>query len=71
MIPYAGDMRNFQENIHWYLWSWVLEVGGGVDVKFWMFSGRERATKIEQVQTKEEFGSFGDNVYHKENQNIY
>ena len=46
-------------------------MGGGVDVKFWMFSGRERATKIEQVQTKEEFGSFGDNVYHKENQNIH
>ena len=36
-----------------------------------MFSGRERATKIEQVQTKEEFGSFGDNVYHQQNQNIH
>ena len=42
------------------LWSWLLEVEGGIDVKFWTFDGRERVTKIEQVRTREEFCSFGD-----------
>ena len=37
-------------------------MGGGVDVKFGKFDGRERATKIEQVRTREEFWSLGDNV---------
>ena len=37
-------------------------MGGGVDVKFGKFDGRERATKIEQVRTREEFGSLGNNV---------
>ena len=55
-------MKSIQENIFSYLWSWLLEVGGGVDVKFGKFDGRERATKIEQVRTREEFWSLGDNV---------
>ena len=35
-------------------------MGGGIDVKFRTFDGRERVTKIEQVRTREEFCSFGD-----------
>ena len=35
-------------------------MGGGTDVKFQTFDGRERVTKIEQVRTREEFCSFGD-----------
>ena len=54
-------MRNIQKNILlWYLRSWLLKVGGGIDVKFWTASGQERATKIEQMWTRVEFWSFGD-----------
>ena len=35
-------------------------MGGGIDVKFRTFDGRERVTKIEEVRTREEFCSFGD-----------
>ena len=35
---------------------------GGVGVKFWTFNGWERATKIEQLQKREECWSLGDNV---------
>ena len=37
-------------------------MGGGVDVKFLTFNGQQRATKIEKVQTREQFWLSGNNV---------